>query len=77
MVIADGYFVMYRLGSSGNSFCRDCLEESCGMNIPVNTWFLGTELLWDGGVWNYRAFGNGISACKTSLRPELHPPGAS
>lgn len=44
------------------------------MKIPVNTWFSGTELLWDGGVWIYRAIGNGIPACKTSLRPELHPP---
>lgn len=33
--------------------------------------FLEPELLWDGGVWNCRAIGNGISAC----RPELHPPG--
>lgn len=73
VVTANSYFVMDRSRSSGRSFYRDCLEERHGMDIPVNIWGLGTELLWAGGVW--RAISNGISACETSLRPEHHPSG--
>lgn len=46
VVTANSYFVVYRSRSSGKSFCRDCLEESHGLNLPVNIWGLGTELLW-------------------------------
>lgn len=35
---------------------------------------LNRLLVWDGGVWNDDAIGNGISACTTYLIPEVLPP---
>lgn len=45
--------------------------------MPVKPWFLGAEQATGLGQWGLELrcnWCNGISACKTYLIPELHPP---